>query len=128
MEPSRPNAPMHLWLVGLLATFLFGWGALFGIWFLTTGALTAAVDFVWVPALVAGAAGAIALPLRRRAAGPLFAIAGTLGLLSLGFLLTPASPDQPGAMIIAVNGLMLAAGGGALLIYARAMARRGVLR
>jgi len=118
---------MHLWGVGVLATFLFGWGAAFGVWFVTTGALTAAVDLVWVPALVAGAGGAIALLLRRRVGVVLFAIAAALGLLSLGFLLAP-SPDQPGAMIVAVNGLMLAAGGGALHIYARAMARRGFLR
>ena len=128
MDDSQPQTPWHLWAVGLLAMFLHGWGTMFGAWFLFTGGPSTAVDFLWLPALAAGTFGGIALLLRRREARSLFVVSAAIGLASLGFLFMPTSSDQPGPMIVAVNGLMLAAGAGLLLLYARAMVRRGVLR
>lgn len=124
--PMRP--PWHIWLVGVLAGVFHGWGAVFGAWYLFTGALTAIIDLVWLLALAAGLLGAILLLLRRRQAMWSFAVTGLVGLASLAFLFVPDAPEQPGAMIIAVNGIMLSVGAGLFLLYARAMARRGVLR
>ena len=126
MPELKTSAPRHLWVVGVASLAAFGWGATFGAAYALTGALRAGADFLWPGGLGAGPAGAVALLLRRKLAGPLFLATGMSGLASLGFLMAPG-PGDPGPMIIAVNGMFLAVGGALLLLYARAMARRSVL-
>lgn len=127
MESSGAKTPWHLWVVGLSVLVLYGWGAGWGLWYLLTGAVDHVVDPIWLLGLWAATLGAVALLLKRKEARLLFAAvlvaaAASIAAVNLG------AADQIWPPVILLNCVLLLLGGGLPLLYARAMARRGVLR
>jgi hypothetical protein len=127
MDVADARTPWHVWVVGLSGLLLYGWGAGWGLWFLITGALSGAIEQIWLLGLWAAALGSIALLFRRREARLLFAAV----LFAAGASAVAALMGASGGVwspIMVANGLFLLFGGGFGVLYARAMARRGVLR
>lgn len=127
MDVSGARTPWHLWAVGLFVLVLYGWGARWGLWFLLTGALSEVIEIFWLAGLWAAALGSIALLLRRKEARLLFVAVVVAAVVSAISVLVGAS----GGMwlpVVVVNCVTHLFGGGLLLLHARAMARRGVLR
>lgn len=127
MDVSDARTPWHLWVVGLSVFVLYGWGAGWGLWFLLTGALSGAIEFLWLSGLCAAALGSIALLVRRKEAGLLFVAVLVAAVVSAIVALKGATGGL-GLPIVVLNCLFLLLGGGFSLLYTRAMARRGILR
>ena len=127
MDRSLTKTPWHLWVVALLVMVLFGWGAGWGLWFLLTGPLDTIIDVVWLVGLVAAVLGSAALLMHHKAALILFGVVVVAALVSAGVPFLPGT-EEPWLPVVAVNVAMLLVGGCLLLLYARSMVRRGVLR
>lgn len=138
--------PLHLWIVGILALLWAGGGALDYVMtqirnptYLRNAspaqrqileALPLWEQAVWALGVWGTVAGALLLLLRSRAAVPALALglAGLAGNALHGFVFaTPSSYDLAGAVAVWLTAIQLAIVL-ALLVYARAMTRRGVLR
>jgi len=134
------KAPIHLWVVGLLLVLWNGWGVALAIAAQTESLPltdpTIAAYFAAQPSWfvifadigpIAGVAGSVALLLQSRWAPLLFAV--QLGAIALAnayevvagtSLLLTNSDSRVGSLVLAV---MI----GGQIVYARALARRGVL-
>jgi hypothetical protein len=143
------RTPPHLWIVGGLAVL---WNAFGGYDYLMTrmgnleylsqmGAdgrdILAWVDsfpvwaqFGWGLGVWMGVLGSILLLVRSRYAAHAFALSLVGMLLSFGYQYTGAAPmpGNAGEGAMAIMPLVIAAVGVALFLYARAMAKKGVLR
>lgn len=147
---TRLRTPAHLWIVGALALLWNCFGSY--DYFMTRmrntdylasmmpsvdpNAVLAWIDgfpvwaqFGWGLGVWGGLAGAILLLLRSRWAVPVFAASLLGALLSLGYQIVAAPPlagmDGPMADIMPFVIILVAL---ALLLYARAMKAKGVLR
>ena len=148
---AEGRAPLHLWIVGILALLWNAWGGYDYVMtrmrdteYLTSmmpgvdpNALLAYVDAYpiyaqigWGLGVWGGVLGSILLLMRSRDAVWAFA-ASLLGMaLSFGYmyLLAGPMPGQEDAGIMAYFPLVIVIVGIALLLYARAQHRNGVLR
>lgn len=142
--PAR-TTPRHLWVVGILAVLWNSFGAFDYTMTKSHNAaylanfpavIIAYIDAApplftafWALGVWSALAGSIALLLRSRFALHLFALS-LLGLtvsMLYQHVLIPAPPEMNSGMMVAMTVLIWATAI-ALLVYARAMARRGVLR
>lgn len=142
------RAPIHLWIVGAVATL---WNALFGYDYLMTrmrnlehlsqmgdpNAILAWIDsfpvwaqFGWGLAVWMGLLGSLLLLARSRWAVIAYGLSLIGMALSFGYQYSGASPMPAGmgSGIMAYAPLVIVAVGLALFAYARAMAKKGVLR
>jgi hypothetical protein len=144
METSTPATPWHLWAVGIVSLL---WNAVGGLDYTITQTRNAAymaqvmpdqmsyldtlpawMIAAWAIGVWCAVLGSILLLLRSRWAVPVFALSlAGLIVTQVQQGTTPGSPmrDSAGAIGFAVFLFVVAL---ALLLYARAMAKRGVLR
>ena len=140
----RARKPVHLWIVGALATLWNGFGAYDFLmtqtrnpaylsqysaeeraWF---DAFPAWIDGFWALAVWGGLAGSLLLLARRRYAAPAF-LGSMVGMfVGLGYQLEAARPESLAAGPMAWSPYGIIAVGVALLLYARLMAENGSLR
>ena len=135
------KAPWHLWVVGIVALLWYASGA-YTIFMAQAGKLPNlsedeiayyAAQPAWLViltdiALLAGIAGAAALLLRRRAAVWLFAISFAATVIANAYDLASGAARalaDAGALIVTCLILVI---GLLLVLYSRAMARRGAIR
>ena len=152
MENNRSgaSAPMHLWIVGLLALLWNGFGCLDYFMTRTRGAawieqmmhtdqgaaIMAYIDsfpvwasFGWGLGVWMGLAGSVLLLMRHRLAVPAFALSLIGAVLGMAYQPTnpPGIPELEGG-INAIMPYVIIALALALFLYARAQRARGVLR
>lgn len=143
-EPARPATPAHLWIVGLYGVLLNGFSAFDYTmtetrnaaylaqftaeqvaWFLSFPPLMVAA---WAIGVWGALAGSLLLLARSRWAYPVFLVAMAGLVVTTIWQLAEPPPEgtftAAGVLIVSVIWLSQLA----LTLYARAMARRGVLR
>ena len=138
------RTPWHLWVVGLLSLLFNSYG---GFDYLMTQTENAGylahftaeqrayftgfplwMDAVWAVGVWGAVLGSLLLLLRRRWAFPVFAVSLAAFLISLVYSYALSDGSQVmGSQGTIINGVITLVGIGEVL-YARAMARRGVLR
>ena len=142
--PARIT-PMHLWVIGILSLLWNCFGALdytmtkiHNAAYLTkvptemmayVEAVPAWFTVFWALGVWGAVAGSVLLLMRNRLAVPVFAVS-LLGLAVTQFyqhFINPAPAEMRGGMMFGITVLIWAIAI-ALLLYARAMARQGVLR
>lgn len=149
-ERGSARAPVHLWVVGLLALLWNGFGAYDYVMTRTKGAayvesmmpgsdgeaLMAYVNsfpiwasFGWGLGVWMGLAGAILLLMRHRLAVIAFGLSLAGAILGIGYqLMRPADIPQMHEGFNAVVPYLVIAIALALYLYSRALARKGLLR
>lgn len=141
----RLRTPAHLWIVGILATL---WNAIGAFDYLMTQTRNAAylsqftadeqvwfdsfplwADAFWALAVWGGLAGSLLLLARRRVAVAAFLVSLAGMFVGLGYQLTASSvPASLATGAMSIFPYVIIALGVALLLYARAMAAKGLLR
>ena len=146
MGSPAGRTPWHLWLVGGLALLWNGYGAYDYVMTNTQGeaylrgmgftdaqlayfnALPAWATAVWAIGVWGGLLGAILLLVRRRLAYPVFALSFLAIVVNTVYALALSEGAEVMGSTYTVMTVVIAVIGLGEVLYARAMARRGVLR
>ena len=143
---SGRRTPWHLWAVGVLALLWNGYGAYDYVMTNTKGegylrgmgftdaqiayfdAMPAWMTAVWAIGVWGGLLGAILLLVRRKLAYPVFAVSFVTILISMVYSYALSDGAEVMGTSYSIMSAVVALIGLGELLYARAMAKRGVLR
>ena len=145
IETSRLRTPLHLWIVGILSLLWNAFGAMDYTMTMTRnaaylksasaaqmayfGSFPAWAIALWALGVWGALAGSVLLLARSRLAVIAFVVslAGLAGSTLYQFAVHPVPADMRGPAMLVLNLIIWAAAIG-LLLYARSMRQRGVLR